>query len=204
MEARYVCLLPAVRAALTDGHLATYPVRQRKPDVSADRVSLFHVSEQADIRVFHPRLFRTAPDAGPVVWAIDALKLPNYLVPRDCPRVTFGASAATTVEDRQRFGVGDGRVVVIEARWLQRVCECSLNIYQLPTSGFTMFDEIAGYWLSTNSITPHGVFTLTDLPNAIVERGGELRVVHRLWPLRDAVAKSTLAFSMIRMRNALP
>jgi len=67
-----------------------------------------------------------------------------------------------------------------------------------------MFDEIAGYWLSTNSITPHGVFTLTDLPNAIVERGGELRVVHRLWPLRDAVAKSTLAFSMIRMRNALP
>jgi len=204
MEARYVCLLPAVRAALTDGHLATYPVRQRKPDVSADRVSLFHVSEQADIRVFHPRLFRTAPDAGPVVWAIDALKLPNYLVPRDCPRVTFGASAATTVEDRQRFGVGDGRVVVIEARWLQRVCECSLNIYQLPTSGFRMFDEIAGYWLSTNSITPHGVFTLTDLPNAIVERGGELRVVHRLWPLRDAVAKSTLAFSMIRMRNALP
>ena len=173
-------------------------------DVNANRVSLFHVSEQADIRVFHPRLFRTAPDAGPVVWAIDALKLPNYLVPRDCPRVTFGASAATTVEDRQRFGVGDGRVVVIEAGWLQRVCECSLNIYQLPTSGFRMFDEIAGYWLSTNSITPHGVFTLTDLPNAIVERGGELRVVHRLWPLRDAVAKSTLAFSMIRMRNALP
>ena len=101
-----MCLLPAVRAALTDGHLATYPVRQRKPDVSADRVPLFHVSEQADIRVFHPRLFRTAPHAGPVVWAIDALKLPNYLVPRDCPRVTFGASAATTVEDRQRFGVG--------------------------------------------------------------------------------------------------
>ena len=163
---------------------------------------MFHVSEQADIHLFHPRLFSTAPDAGPVVWAIDALKLPNYLLPRDCPRVTFGASDATTVEDRQRFGVGDGRVVVIEAEWLRRVCECSLHIYQLPTSGFRLFDEIAGYWLSTDSITPHRVITLTDLPDAIVERGGELRLVQRLLPLHDAVAKSTLAFSMIRMRNA--
>jgi hypothetical protein len=170
----------------------------------SDEGSLFHVSEQAGIDVFHPRLFSTAPNAGPVVWAIDALKLPNYLLPRDCPRVTFGASPATTMEDRQRFGVGDGRVVVIEAGWLRRVCECSLHIYHLPTSGFRLFDEVAGYWLSTDSIKPHRVFTLTDLPNAIVERGVELRVVHRLLPLRDAVAKSTLAFSMIRMRNALP
>ena len=72
-------------------------------------LSLFHASENAGIQVFHPRLFSTAPDAGPVVWAIDALKLPNYLLPRDCPRVTFGVSAATTDEDRHRFGAGDGR-----------------------------------------------------------------------------------------------
>lgn len=31
----------------------------------SDGVWLFHVSEQADICVFHPRLFDTAPDAGP-------------------------------------------------------------------------------------------------------------------------------------------
>ena len=166
-------------------------------------LSLFHASEEADIQVFHPRAFGTAPDARPVVWAIDAVKLPNYLLPRDCPRVTFGVSAATTDEDRHRFGVGDGRVIVIEAGWLQRVCACSLHVYELPTAGFRLFDDIAGYWLSTSSVTPCRVVTLTDLPRAIVERGGELRVVHRLWPLRDAVAKSTLAFSMIRMRNAL-
>lgn len=117
--------------------------------------------------------------------------------------MTFGVSAATTDEDRHRFGVGDGRVIVIEAGWLQRVCDCSLHVYELPTAGFRLFDDIAGYWLSTSSVTPRRVVTLTDLPRAIVERGGELRVVHRLWPLRDAVAKSTLAFSMIRMRNAL-
>jgi hypothetical protein len=169
----------------------------------SDGLSLFHASEDADIRIFHPRLFATAPDAGPVVWAIDALKLPNYLLPRDCPRVTFGASAATTDEDRHRFGVGDGRVVVIEAEWLRRVCESSLHVYDLPMAGFKLFDDIAGYWLSDDSVIPRQTFTLTDLPKAIVDRGGELRVVHRLWPLRDAVAKSTLAFSMIRMRNAL-
>jgi hypothetical protein len=82
---------------------------------TADRLSdcgsLFDVSEQADIHVFHPRLFSTAPDIGPVVWANDAVKLSNYLLPRDCPRVTFGTSATTTVEDRQQFGVGEGRVV---------------------------------------------------------------------------------------------
>ena len=171
---------------------------------TVDRLSaLFHASEEADIQVFHPRLFSTAPNAGPVVWAIDGLKLPNYLLPRDCPGVTFGSSATTTDENRDRFGVGEGRVVVIEAGWLRRVCECRLHIYELHPAGFRLFDEIAGYWLSADSVTPRRVFTLTDLPNAIVERGGELRVVHRLWPVRDAVAKSTLAFSMIRMRNAL-
>jgi hypothetical protein len=165
--------------------------------------SLVHVSEEADILMFHPRPFSTAPDAGPVVWAIDALKLPNYLLPRDCPRVTFGVSAATTDADRHRFGVGDGRVIVIEEGWLRRVCESKLHIYDLPAAGFTLFDDIAGYWISSDAVLPRRVLTLTDLPRAIVERGGELRVVHRLWPLHDAVAKSTLAFSMIRMRNAV-
>lgn len=165
--------------------------------------SLFHVSEEADIQMFHPRPFSTAPAAGPVVWAIDTLRLPNYLLPRDCPRVTFGVSAATTEADRHRFGVGDGRVIAIEEGWLRRVCECRLHIYDLPAAGFTLFDDIAGYWVSSNPVTPRRALTLTDLPGAISERGSELRIVHRLWPLHDAVAKSTLAFSMIRMRNAL-
>lgn len=165
-------------------------------------VSLFHVSEHADIDVFHPRPASTVPNAGPVVWAIDTLKLTNYLLPRECPRVTFGASADTRSEDYRRFGLVGGRVVVIEAGWLRRVCACSLQLYELPAAGFRLFDEIAGYWISTDSVTPLRVSTINDLPAAIVARGGELRVVHRLWPLHDAVAKSTLAFSMIRMRNA--
>jgi hypothetical protein len=50
---------------------------------------LFHVSEQANIGRFDPRPSEFA--SVPVVWAIDDARLRNYLVPRDCPRVTFYA-----------------------------------------------------------------------------------------------------------------
>jgi hypothetical protein len=165
--------------------------------------TLFHVSEESDIAVFHPRPSQIAPKAGPIVWAIDSPKLPNYLLPRDCPRVTFGLCGTTTPKDRERFGVDTGRVVVIEAGWLQRVCASTLFLYELPTRAFRLFDDIAGYWVSTESVEPMRVTAVGDLPTAMTERGGELRVVRRLWPLHDAVATSTLAFSMIRMRNAL-
>lgn len=45
---------------------------------------VFHVSETPAIARFEPR----AREIGhPVVWAIDDLHLPNYWLPRDCPRV---------------------------------------------------------------------------------------------------------------------
>lgn len=168
-----------------------------------DSVCLFHVSEDDDLKVLHPRPYETAPDAGPIVWAIDDLRLPNYLLPRDCPRVTFAAGPMTSAEDRVRFAAGEGRIVVIEAAWLQRVCSCRLHLYEVPVESFQLFDQIAGYWVSTGSVVPTQVTTVTDVATAITERGGELRVVHRLWPLHHAIANSTLAFSMIRMRNAL-
>ena len=41
-----------------------------------------------------------------------------------------------------------------------------------------------------------------DLILELLNRGVELRIVPSLWPLRDEVVKSTLQFSLIRMRNA--
>ena len=38
----------------------------------------------------------------------------------------------------------------------------------------------------------------------LLGREVELRFVPSLWPLRDAVVASSLEFSLIRMRNALP
>jgi hypothetical protein len=48
---------------------------------------LFHVSEEAGLARFEPR---PSPSAdAPVVWAVDADRLRNYLLPRECPRVTY-------------------------------------------------------------------------------------------------------------------
>lgn len=52
---------------------------------------LFHVSEESDIREFIPRI----PDRDDLdknvglVWAINEKRLPNFLTPRNCPRVTY-------------------------------------------------------------------------------------------------------------------
>jgi hypothetical protein len=40
--------------------------------------------------------------------------------------------------------------------------------------------------------------------HALRSRRVELRLMPNLWSLHDAVASSTLQFSMIRMRNAAP
>ena len=49
---------------------------------------LYHVSEDPDILVFHPRL-PNRDDLDPatgLVWALDEERLPKFLTPRDCPR----------------------------------------------------------------------------------------------------------------------
>ena len=66
---------------------------------------LFHVSEDTGITRFEPRPSPSA-DAGVIgtaVWALSEDFLPNYLLPRDCPRICFRASERTTDEDRERF-----------------------------------------------------------------------------------------------------
>lgn len=52
---------------------------------------LFHVSEESNIEVFNPRTpTRNDLDKNVgLVWAIDEERLPNFLTPRDCPRVTI-------------------------------------------------------------------------------------------------------------------
>jgi hypothetical protein len=168
---------------------------------------LFHVSETAGIGRFDPR---PPPSGGsgaaaPVVWAVDEARLPNYLLPRDCPRVCFAAGADTDATDRDRFlPRGRKRVVAIEAAWLARVASCRLWLYEMPAAGFSLKDAVAGYWVTEAAVTPVSVVPIDDAPGALATRGVELRVLPSLWLLHDAVAASTLDFSMIRMRKAAP
>jgi hypothetical protein len=163
---------------------------------------LFHVSEQGEIDRFVPRV--PAGGVDPLVWAIDADRLRNYLVPRDCPRVTYYAGRATTQQDVDQFLGSSTAVVAIERGWFLRVLACRLYCYHLPPDTFTCVDECAGYFVSPVSVVPTFVEAIDDPMSELLRRGVEVRLMPNLWHLRDAVAASSLQFSMIRMRNALP
>jgi hypothetical protein len=163
---------------------------------------LFHVSEDAGIDRFEPRLWQSTAD--PVVWAIDADRLRNYLLPRECPRVTFYAGSETTVADVERLLGSSPAVIAVESAWLERLRSCRLYCYHLPAETFECFDECAGYFVSRVPVVPTHVRVVDDVLGALLERGVELRLLPNLWTLRDAVVSSTLRYSIIRMRNALP
>jgi hypothetical protein len=169
---------------------------------------LYHVSEEDGIAVFEPRL-PPSPDSGvqdEVVWAIDEEHLPNYLLPRDCPRVTFSVSAHTTSEDRgAHFGASIGRrVVAIESAWRERITICRLFVYEMPRQEFQLADRSAGYWVARKPVVPTAVTEVADCLAEIQKRRAEVRICGELWPLYDSVVCSTLDYSVIRMRNALP
>lgn len=164
--------------------------------------TLFHVSEESGVERFETRASETSGD--PVVWAIDADRLCNYLVPRDCPRVTFYAGRGTTAADAEAFLRSSAAVVAIEWDWFDRLRASRLYCYSLPAETFELFDECAGYFVSRAPVIPARMEVFDDLLAELRRRDVELRIVPNLWPLRDAVAASTLRFSMIRMRNARP
>ncbi len=159
---------------------------------------LFHFSEEPDIAVFDP--------FDGLVWAIDDEMAVNYLFPRECPRVTFGAWESTTEADRAWFdslAKGARRLLVIEAAWLDRLRSADLVRYEFAPDGFELQDRAAGYWVSTMERAPIGVELISNLVDAIEQADGQLIVQESLWPIIDQVAQSSLRFSIIRARNAV-
>ena len=164
---------------------------------------IYHVSETPGIARFDPR----ADAEGRLrVWAIGESRLHNYLLPRDCPRVTYYANATTSNDDRRAFfTVSDTQsVVAIEQAWLPALRSVRLHVYEFAAADFVLEDAVAAYYVSTRSAAP---ISHREVDDALVElsaRAVELRVLSSLWPLRDAVVASSLGFSIIRMRNAQP
>jgi hypothetical protein len=163
---------------------------------------LFHVSEESGIERFEPRPSPYTDE--PVVWAIDADRLRNYLLPRECPRVTYYAGHETTAADVERFLGSSPAVVAVESGWWERLRSCRLYCYDLAPETFECIDECAGQFVSRDPVAPARVQVFDDLMAELLGRGVELRFVPDLWPLRDAVVASTLQYSLIRMRSARP
>src|SRR5687768_14394975 len=93
--------------------------RRRRPAEEPPElfVTLYHVSDSPEITRFEPRAIGDGP---PLVWAIDADHLCNYLLPRDCRHVCFRAGPSSTAEDVALLE-GAMIVVAIETAWDERV-----------------------------------------------------------------------------------
>lgn len=169
--------------------------------------NLYHISDRADIVRFDPL---PAPSGsgqtGKLVWGIDDQHLHNYLLPRECPRVTFSPGPETTKDDFLKFfsGSADRAVVAVETEWLDHIRSAELYCYTLPAKDFYLLDPIAGYHVAEVPVVPEDVVKINDILKALSDAEVEFRMMKSLWLLHDAVAASSLHFSMIRMRNAMP
>ena len=167
---------------------------------------LFHFSDRLDIARFDPRPPPSASSGVTenVVWAVGERLRHNYLLPRDCPRVTFYAGPQSAPADVAHF-MGQSSatyIVAIETRWMPALRHGRLYQYELPPNTFLPVDAGAGYYISREPVVPTSVTAIDDLLGALLALDVELRVMPSLWKLNDAVVASTLQFSCIRMRNA--
>jgi len=165
--------------------------------------ALWHVSEDSSLERFEPHVSATAAEHEPLVWAIDTRHLPLYWFPRDCPRGTFWADRSTDPADSERLLAGATRVHIVEEGWLGRMRTTDVYAYRLPDGSFEPH-QVGGYWISRTAVEPVELVALGDLVERHERAGIELRPLPNLWPTWDDVVASTLEFSGMRLRNALP
>ncbi len=169
---------------------------------------LYHISEEPGIPIFRPR---PSPSyfpgiRGDVVFAISKRLMHNYLLPRDCPRVTFYAGAESLPRDKDRLmgQTSADFVMAVESKWYPAIVGTTLYCYEFPAAGFILLDEAAGYYISYEETVPVSVSEIRDIPGELLQRNIELRFMPDLLKLADAVKQSSLAYSLIRMRKANP
>jgi hypothetical protein len=114
------------------------------------------------------------------------------------------AGPNTTDADRLRIiGEGSGsRVHAIEYGWLEAIRTVELYAYRLPAD---LFVEAEAAVVATTDVEPLGPpERVGDLFELHAEAGIQLRVLPQLHDFWAAVITSTLEFSGIRLRNAVP
>ncbi len=168
---------------------------------------VLHFSEDPSIARFVPHLAATAWQPGEYVWAVDSGHCPAYWFPRQCPRAMAWTTPDTSDQDRDRIiGPGCGtRVHAVEYGWLERMRTVELYAYRFDAAAFRPFGDDGAAVVATEPVVPLGpAERVGDLFELHEEAGISLRVLPRLWPFWDEVVRSSLAWSGIRLRNALP
>jgi hypothetical protein len=139
-----------------------------------------------------------------LVWALTEPALPNWLTPRGCPRVGYRINDETTQEDILRFFSSSSRhCVAIEHDWHVKMLETILYIYEFDVKNF-YFDDCAGFYVSDQTEIPISVTEYKNIYDELFKRNIEVRILNNLWELGEAVKKSTLKWSLCRMKYAKP
>jgi hypothetical protein len=169
--------------------------KRNRPILRKLNMKIFHVSDDPHIEVFEPRPSPSSENGvtGNAVWAIDEVHLPNYLLPRDCPRVAYVDPVSSGC-----------RTIAVEAQWFERIQNSRLYLYEFDLKHFKVCDSNAGYYIARVAVTPAQVTPLENLLNELLIRKVELRFLPNLWKLRNQIAASNYEFSIIRFRNAAP
>jgi hypothetical protein len=170
---------------------------------------VLHFSEDPAIKRFSPHVAATAQQPEPYVWAVDAARAPSYWFPRQCPRAMAWARPSSTEQDKALIlGPGGGeRVHAVEYGWLEAIRTVELYAYRFDAADFRAFGDPAEphAYVSELTVEPLGPpEPVGDLLSLHGKAGIQLRVLPNLWEFWDEVIGSTLGFSGIRMRNALP
>ncbi|GIP49373.1 hypothetical protein IM700_010110 [Paenibacillus sp. DXFW5] len=166
-------------------------------------MKLYHFSDNPDIQRFEPRMIYEETEAK--VWAIDEFHAPHYFFPRECPRVCVWPEEYTTEADLNLFFCMSTtqRIIAIESAWYDQVSNGHIYRYSFNPDDFVLHEPNAGYYISSVSVVPSNVERIDDLIGSITDLGIEFRVTPSLKPLKDLVLKSSLNYSMIRLRNAV-
>lgn len=165
---------------------------------------LFHISETPCIMEFIPK--PSLRKKKNLVWSISDDKLRNYLLPRDCPRVTFSVKQDSDPADIKRL-LGHSNVkavIAIEKKWVPIIKKTILYKYEFNLKDFVLEDECAGYYVSETVQKPISVTTINNILDELLKYNVEIRILQSLWKIREEVIKSSLDFSIIRMQNATP
>ena len=168
---------------------------------------LYHVSEESNIIQFSPRIPTRADldQSKGLVWALTEKCLPNFLMPRDCPRITYHASKSTTQADITKFFSSSSRhCIAIEHAWYKRMTKTSLYLYEFDASTFYLQDPCAGFYVSEQTQEPLSIIKIDHLFDELFKRDVEVRILNQLWKLAEEVQNSILNWSLCRMRNAMP
>lgn len=168
-------------------------------------MKIYHVSEEKNIVEFVPRIpTRDDIDKTPVVWAIDEKHLPNFLTPRDCPRVCFMKNSNTSKKDIDLYmDNNENHIVVIEEGWKDTLSNTTLYLYEFDPKDFFLFDNVAGYFVSKKIVKPINKVVMNDLISEFNKRNVTLKFEKKLLPLANKIKVSSFDFSLCRMKYAI-